>query len=118
MGSSNDIIDIQRLAAGVILGASDTTLATSNAIGCTISRTAVGAYQAKLAQGVVGPTGILGPEGQVKAQSRTAGVSVRVRYDVAGDGGTTIGFDGANDSTLAAADCDFDFIIQRTVSES
>ncbi len=120
MGSSS-IVDIQDLATGYIPGASDTTLATAEAVNCTVARSAVGVYTATLSPGVVGPIGISpSSTGRVQANSRTKNVNVQITYG-ADDGPpapTVIHFQCWNDTAAAAADCNFDFTISRVISET
>lgn len=116
-----DDVTYQRLASACILGATDTTLATSDAENCTISRSATGVYDLVIASGVPGPTGISpSTTGRVTVTSRTKNVTVVPSYgaDDTPAANGTIHFNGWNESSSAAADCDFEVTVERVVKET
>ena len=113
-----DDVTYQRLASACVLAASDTTLATTKAQNCTVTRSATGVYALVIAPGVPGPSGISpSTDARTTLVSRTKNVTLIASYG-ADDSPAVPGkvhINAWNGSTSAAADCDFEITIQRVV---
>ncbi len=112
-----DDVTYQRLASAYVPGATDTTLATASAQNCTLSRSATGVYDLVIAPGVPGPSGISAKQARITVTSRTKNVNVVPSFgadDTPAVPGT-IHFHAWNNSSSAAADCDFSVDVQRVV---